>query len=43
VFITQRMDATLPGVKNIVYKLHRGVTQKQHHYLDDTESGLLNA
>lgn len=43
VFITQRTDATLPGVKNIVYKPHRGVTQKQHHYLIDTEAGLLNA
>lgn len=43
VFITQRTDATLPGVKNIVYKPHRGVTQKQHHYLVDTEAGLLNA
>ena len=43
VFITQRKDATLPGVKNIVYKPHRGVTQKQHHYLVDTEAGLLNA
>ncbi len=43
VFITQRSDATLPGVKNIVYKPHRGVTQSQHHYLVDTEAGLLNA
>jgi glycosyltransferase involved in cell wall biosynthesis len=43
VFITQRTDATLPGVKNIVYKPHRGVTQNQHHYLVDTEAGLLNA
>jgi glycosyltransferase involved in cell wall biosynthesis len=43
VFITQRSDATLPGVKNIVYKPHRAVTQNQHHYLVDTEAGLLNA
>ncbi|OIQ98689.1 D-inositol 3-phosphate glycosyltransferase [mine drainage metagenome] len=43
VFITQRTDATLPGVKNIVYKPHRGITQNQHHYLVDTEAGLLNA
>lgn len=43
IFITQRHDATLPGVKNIVYKPHRGITQNQHHYLVDTESGLLNA
>lgn len=43
VFITQRTGATLPGVKNIVYKPHRGITQNQHHYLVDTEAGLLNA
>ncbi len=43
VFITQRNDAVLPGVKKIVYKPHRGITQKQHHYLSDTESSLLNA
>jgi len=43
VFITQRKDATLPGVRNIVYKPHRAVTQNQHHYLVNTEAGLLNA
>ena len=43
VFITQRTDATLPGIKNVVYKPHRGITQNQHHYLIDTEAGLLNA
>ena len=44
VFITQRKDGvTLPGVKNVVYQPHRTVTQNQHHYLVDTEAGVLNA
>lgn len=36
-FITQRTDATLPGVKNIVYKPQRSVTKGLHHYLRETE------
>ncbi len=44
VFITQRKDGvTLPGVKNIVYQPQRPVTQEVHHYLRDTEAGVLNA
>lgn len=43
VFITQRKDATLPGVRTIVYKPQRGVTRHLHHYLHDTEAGVLNA
>jgi len=44
IFITQRKDnAKLPGVRNIAYQPHRGITQNLHHYLVDTESGLLNA
>ena len=43
VFITQRRDATLPGVKNIVYQPHRTVLDNQHHYLADAEAGVLNA
>jgi glycosyltransferase involved in cell wall biosynthesis len=43
VFVTQRSDATLPGVKNIVYQPHRTVIKNQHHYLADTEAGVLNA
>lgn len=44
IFITQRKDeAKLPGVRNIVYQPHRGITKDLHHYLIDTESGLLNA
>lgn len=43
VFITQRKDATLPGVRTIVYKPQRSVTRHLHHYLHDTEAGVLNA
>lgn len=43
VFITQRTDAALPGVKNIIYKPQRVVTTGVHHYLRDTEAGVLNA
>jgi glycosyltransferase involved in cell wall biosynthesis len=43
VFITQRTDAALSGVQNIVYQPHRSISQTQHHYLFDTEAGLLNA
>ena len=43
VFITQRTDASLPGVRNIVYKPARPVTAGVHHYLAETEAGVLNA
>lgn len=43
VFITQRQAASLPGVKKIVYKPGRAVTAGIHHYLKDTEAGILNA
>jgi hypothetical protein len=43
VFITQREDAALPGVKKIVYKPARTVTKDLHHYLGDTEAAVLNA
>jgi glycosyltransferase involved in cell wall biosynthesis len=43
VFITQRTDADLPGVRKIVYKPARAVTSGVHHYLRDTEAGVLNA
>lgn len=43
VFITQRTDASLPGVRKIVYKPARAVTRGVHHYLRDTEAGVLNA
>lgn len=44
VFITQRNDdAGLPGVKRIIYKPQRSVTPDIHHYLRETEAGVLNA
>lgn len=43
VFITQRTDANLPGVRKIVYKPAREVTHGVHHYLRETEAGVLNA
>jgi hypothetical protein len=43
VFITQRSDVSLPGVKNIVYQPHRAITAGVHHYLRDTEAAVLNA
>jgi glycosyltransferase involved in cell wall biosynthesis len=43
VFITQRTDADLPGVRKIVYKPAREVTRGIHHYLRETEAGVLNA
>ena len=42
VFITQRKNANLPGVRNIVYAPPRGATPKVHHYLRATESYVLN-
>jgi len=43
VFLTQRRDATLPGVRLVVYQPARVVTPTIHHYLRDTEAGVLNA
>ena len=44
VFLTQRRDAaSLPGIRKIVYKPQRQVTRHLHHYLRDTEAGVLNA
>lgn len=44
VAITQRNDKTnIPGVKKVIYRPHRAVTKDQHHYLIDTEAGILNA
>jgi glycosyltransferase involved in cell wall biosynthesis len=42
-FITQRTDADLPGVRKLVYKPAREVTRGVHHYLRETEAGVLNA
>ena len=43
VFITQRANVSLPGVRNIVYRPHRTVTSSIHHYLHETEAAVLNA
>ena len=43
VFLTQRSDARLPGIRNIVYRPQRPVTPDIHHYLRDAEAGVLNA
>ena len=43
VFITQRKDADLPGVRKIVYQPHRKILPNQHHYLRESEAGILNA
>ena len=43
VSITQRKDATLPGVHKIRYQPQRDVTPHLHHYLRATEAGVLNA
>jgi len=43
VFITQRADGELPGVKKIVYRPKRSITPAVHHYLRESEAAVLNA
>ena len=43
VFLTQREDASLPGVQKIIYKPGRKVDNHVHHYLRETEASVLNA
>ena len=43
VFITQRKDVDLPGVRKIVYKPRRTITPQTHHYLRESEAAVLNA
>jgi len=43
VFITQRQDVELPGVKKIVYKPRRTIAPQVHHYLRESEAAVLNA
>src|ERR1700678_2661258 len=43
VFVTQRHDGTLPGVTKISYKPRRAPTTAIHHYVKETEAGILNA
>jgi glycosyltransferase involved in cell wall biosynthesis len=43
VFITQRQDVELPGVRKIVYKPRRTISPQVHHYLRESEGAVLNA
>jgi glycosyltransferase involved in cell wall biosynthesis len=43
VFITQRQDGELPGVRKIAYKPRRTITPQVHHYLRESEAAVLNA
>src|SRR5258708_39273880 len=43
VFITQRQDVDLPGVRKIVYKPRRTISPQVHHYLRESEAAVLNA
>ena len=43
VFITQRKDVELPGVRKIVYQPRRTITPQVHHYLRDSAAAVLNA
>jgi glycosyltransferase involved in cell wall biosynthesis len=42
VFLTQRPNAEMSGVKKIVYKARRTITPGIHRYLSTTEAGVLN-
>ena len=43
VFITQRRDVELPGVRKIIYKPRRTISPQVHHYLRESEAAVLNA
>src|ERR1700756_3537059 len=43
VFITQRKDVELPGVRKVVYTPRRTITPQTHHYLRESEAAVLNA
>lgn len=43
VFITQRQDGELPGVRKLVYKPRRSISPQVHHYLRESEAAVLNA
>lgn len=43
VFITQRKDVELPGVRKIIYKPRRPISPQVHHYLRESEGAVLNA
>lgn len=43
VFITQRKEGQLPGVRKVLYRPRRVVTPQVHHYLRESEAAILNA
>lgn len=43
VFITQRQDVELPGVRKLIYKPRRTSSPQIHHYLRESEAAVLNA
>lgn len=43
VCIAQRGNANLPGIRKVVYKPKRAPSPHTHHYIRDTEAGVLNA
>ncbi len=42
-FITQRADGEIPGVRKLVYKPRRTSSPQVHHYLRESEGAVLNA
>jgi glycosyltransferase involved in cell wall biosynthesis len=43
VFITQREQGNIPGVRKILYKPRRTSSPQVHHYLRESEAAVLNA
>jgi glycosyltransferase involved in cell wall biosynthesis len=43
VFITQRQEGEIPGVKKLIYRPRRTVAAQVHHYLRESEAAVLNA
>lgn len=43
VFITQRRDVEIPGVRKLIYKPRRTISPQVHHYLRESEAAVLNA
>jgi glycosyltransferase involved in cell wall biosynthesis len=43
IFITQRKDVEIPGVRKIIYKPRRTSSPQVHHYLRESEAAVLNA
>ena len=42
VFLTQRQDGAIPGIRKIVYTPKRKPSQEVHHYLREAEAAVLN-